>query len=54
MVGDLILLDRTERTQTDMQRHERQFYSLGFQRIKQFGREVQAAVGAAAEPGVLE
>ena len=36
------LLDRAERTQTDMQRHERQFYSLGFQRVKQLGREVQA------------
>ena len=42
MVGDLILLDRSERTQADMQRHERQFYSLGFQRVKQLGREVQA------------
>ena len=42
VVGDLILLDRAERTQTDMQRHERQFYSLGFQRVKQLGREVQA------------
>ncbi len=53
VVLDVVRLDGAEGAQSDMQRNLGYVDSLSAQTIQQFGCEMQAAVGAAAEPSSL-
>ena len=53
MIGDLVLLDRTERAQTDVQRDERELYALVLQRFEQLLRKVQTCGRRGSRAGRL-